>query len=233
MRDTPVAGFLAYSFVTGVVATTGYEWVSTGSDLLDVYLRSMAFGSLGFVIMCALPIVAKWTLVGRWTPREFPVWSPAYLRFWIVKVLLHANPMILFVGNPLYVLYLRALGARIGKGVTILSRQVPVCTDLLTIGAGTIVRKDSHFLCYRAHAGRIQTGTVTIGRDAFIGEKTVLDIDTSMGDGTQLGHTSALYRGQTIPQGESHHGSPAQRTDVDHVRVAPAHAGPCAGHASA
>ncbi|MFJ8608524.1 Pls/PosA family non-ribosomal peptide synthetase [Streptomyces sp. NPDC093675] len=217
--------FLAYSFVTGVVATTGYEWVSTGSDLLDVYLRSMAFGSLGFVIMCAFPIVAKWTLVGRWTPREFPVWSPAYLRFWIVKVLLHANPMILFVGNPLYVLYLRALGARIGKGVTILSRQVPVCTDLLTIGAGTIVRKDSHFLCYRAHAGRIQTGTVTIGRDAFIGEKTVLDIDTSMGDGTQLGHTSALYRGQTIPQGESHHGSPAQRTDVDHVRVAPARCG--------
>ena len=38
----------------------------------------------------------------------------------------------------------------------------------------------------------IQTGAVTIGRDVFIGDKTVLDINTSMGDGAQLGHTSTL-----------------------------------------
>ena len=110
-------------------------------------------------------------------------------------------------------LYLRALGARIGKGVTILSRTIPVCTDLLTIGAGTVIRKDSFFLCYRAHAGRIQTGPVTLGRDVFVGEKTVLDIDTSMGDGAQLGHTSALHSGQAVPAGQRWHGSPAQRTE--------------------
>ena len=40
----------------------------------------------------------------------------------------------------------------------ILSRHVPVCTDLLTIGDGTLVRKDSYFTCYRAHAGVIRTG---------------------------------------------------------------------------
>ena len=38
--------------------------------------------------------------------------------------------------SPLYVLYLRALGAKIGRGVAIFSRHVPVCTDLLTIGDG-------------------------------------------------------------------------------------------------
>jgi non-ribosomal peptide synthetase-like protein len=216
--------FLGYSLVTGLVAAKGYDWVSDGSGLADVYLRSLVFGGLGFVALCALPVVAKWVLIGRWKPREFPVWSLAYLRFWIVKALLHANPMILFVGNPLYVLYLRALGARIGRGVTILSRSVPVCTDLLTVGAGTVIRKDAFFLCYRAHAGHIQTGRVTLGRDVYIGSKTVLDIDTSMGDGAQLGHASALYRGQTVPAGERHHGSPAQPTDTDYVRVAPA---PC------
>ncbi|MFC3572337.1 Pls/PosA family non-ribosomal peptide synthetase [Streptomyces yaanensis] len=217
--------FLGYSFLTGLVAARGYEWVATGSGLVGIYLRSFLFGGIGFVVLCIFPVVAKWILIGRWTPREFPVWSAAYLRFWIVKVLLHANPMILFVGNPLYVLYLRALGARIGKEVTILSRSVPVCTDLLTIGAGTVIRKDSFFLCYRAHAGRIQTGRITLGRDVFIGEKTVLDIDTSMGDGTQLGHSSALYRGQVVPDGERRHGSPAQPTDIDYVRVAPARCG--------
>ena len=44
----------------------------------------------------------------------------AYLRFWVVKVLIRSNPLAAFVGSPIYVLYLRALGARIGRDVTIL-----------------------------------------------------------------------------------------------------------------
>ncbi|MBV7698129.1 Pls/PosA family non-ribosomal peptide synthetase [Streptomyces sp. TRM70350] len=217
--------FLGYSAAAGMVAARGFTWVAAGSGAADIYLRSLLFGGVGFVALCAFPVVAKWILVGRWKPCEFPVWSLTYLRFWLVKVLLHANPVLLFVGNPLYPLYLRALGARIGKGVTILSHSLPVCTDLLTIGAGTVIRKDSFFLCYRAHAGRIQTGPVTLGRDVFIGEKTVLDIDTRMGDGTQLGHSSALYRGQAVPDGEHWHGSPAQPTEIDYVRVAPTRCG--------
>lgn len=217
--------FLGYSFVIGMATTRAYEWVASAQGLPDIYLRSLVCGGAGFLAVCAFPVVAKWILVGRWKAGEFPVWGLAYLRFWIVKALLHANPMVLFAGNPLYVMYLRALGARIGKNVTILSRSIPVCTDLLTIGAGTVIRKDAYFLCYRAHAGRIQTGRITLGRDVFVGEKTVLDIDTAMGDGAQLGHASALYRGQEIPAGERRHGSPAQPTRVDHVRVPPARCG--------
>ncbi|MGW2088526.1 Pls/PosA family non-ribosomal peptide synthetase [Streptomyces sp. NPDC001880] len=217
--------FLGYSFLAGLVADRGYAWVSAGSGVIDVYLRSFVFGGIVFVGLCTFPIAAKWLLIGRWKSCEFPVWGLTYLRFWTVKVLIHANPMILFVGNPLYVLYLRALGARIGKGVTILSRSVPVCTDLLTVGAGTVIRKDSFFRCYRAHAGRIQTGRVTLGRDVFIGEMTVIDIDTSMGDGAQLGHTSTLYSGQAVPDGQCWHGSPAQLTQHDYLRVGPAACG--------
>ncbi|MEU6371941.1 Pls/PosA family non-ribosomal peptide synthetase [Streptomyces sp. NPDC046909] len=214
--------FVGYCLLAGAVTARGYEWVSAGAGAVDVYARSVLFGGALFAGACALPVVAKWLLVGRWRETEFPVWSLAYVRFWTVKALLHANPLALFAGNPLYVGYLRLLGARIGPGVTILSRSVPVCTDLLTIGAGTVVRKEAYFLCYRAHQGRIQTGAVTLGRDVFVGEKTVLDIGSSMGDGSQLGHASALYRGVRVPAGERWHGSPAQPTDVDYVRVPPA-----------
>ncbi|MGV9249835.1 Pls/PosA family non-ribosomal peptide synthetase [Streptomyces sp. NPDC003697] len=217
--------FLGYSFAAGWAASQGYEWVAAGSGLADVYVRSFLFGGIAFTAVCAFPVAAKWILVGRWKPAEFPVWGLTYLRFWTVKALLHANPVVLFVGNPLYVLYLRALGARIGKGVTILSHSVPVCTDLLTIGDGTVIRKDVFFLGYRAHDGRIQTGRITLGRDVHVGSKTVLDIDTSMGDGAQLGHSSALYRGQSVPDGERRHGSPAQPTRTDYVRVPPARCG--------
>lgn len=216
---------LGYAWLTGLVTARGYSWVSDGSGLIGVYARAVAFGSAVFLGMCLLPVAAKWILVGRWTPREFPVWSLTYLRFWTVKVLVHANPMIFFVGNPLYNLYLRALGAKIGKRVTILTRTVPVCTDLLTIGDGTLIRKEALIHCYRAHTGRIQTGPVTLGRDVFIGERTVLDIHTAVGDGAQLGHASALQRGEAVPSGQHWHGSPAQHTEVDYVRVAPADCG--------
>lgn len=211
--------FALYCLAAGTATAEGYTWISGGEGVLSVYLRSLVFGGALFLALCTLPVVAKWVLVGRWKETEFPVWSLAYVRFWLVRALLHANPMVLFTGNPLYVLYLRALGARIGPGVTILSRSVPVATDLLTVGAGTLIRKDSLFLGYRAHAGRIRTGPVTLGRDVFVGEKTVLDLGTSIGDGGQLGHSSALYDGAAVPVGERWHGSPARPTDVDHIRV--------------
>ncbi|MGY0019489.1 Pls/PosA family non-ribosomal peptide synthetase [Streptomyces sp. cg35] len=211
--------FALYCAVAGMLTARGYAWVSAGAGSIDAYVRAVLFGSAVFIGACGLPIVAKWLLIGRWRETEFPVWGLAYVRFWLVKSLLHANPMALFAGNPVYVLYLRLLGAKIGPGVTILSHSVPVCTDLLTIGADTVIRKECDFFGYRAHAGRIRTGPVTIGRDVFIGEKTVLDIGTSMGDGAQLGHASALYDGASVPAGEHWHGCPAEPTDVDYVRL--------------
>ncbi|MFD1518018.1 Pls/PosA family non-ribosomal peptide synthetase [Pseudonocardia yunnanensis] len=227
-----VAQFLVlvgYAYLAAYILERGYAWLSTASSLLDIYLRSALLGAIGFLGLSILPIVAKWVLIGRWKPQRIRVWSPAYLRFWIVKTLTRANPFLLVAGgrsrtsasSPLYVLYLRALGANVGRGVTILSRNLPVCTDLLTIGDGTVIRKDSFFNCYRAEAGVIHTGSVTLGKDVFVGESTVIDIGTSMGDGAQLGHTSSLHTGQAVPGGERWHGSPAQRTEVDYRTVDP------------
>jgi non-ribosomal peptide synthetase-like protein len=107
----------------------------------------------------------------------------------------------------------------------ILSRDIPVCTDLLTVGAGTVIRRETSFHCYRAQAGRIEIGPVTLGQNAFVGEMAVLDINTAMGDGAQLGHTSALLSGQSIPAGARWHGSPARRTDTNYLRVPQARCG--------
>ena len=217
--------FLGYSYLVALVLAGGYEWISAGSGVIDIYLRSVLFGGVSFLGLCTLPIVAKWMLMGRWKAQTIRIWSLAYVRFWVVKTLIRSNPLVLFVGSPLYVLYLRALGAKIGRSVAILSRTVPVCTDLLSIGEGTVIRKDSFFTCYRAHAGVIQTGPVTLGRDVLVGEATVLDIEASLGDGAQLGHSSSLHAGQAVPDGERWHGSPARRTEVDYRAVDPTKCG--------
>jgi acetyltransferase-like isoleucine patch superfamily enzyme/acyl carrier protein len=218
---------LAYSYVAVVAVEAAYAWVSAASGALATYLRLVLASTAAFLVMCAVPIAAKWLLVGRWKAQQIRLWSLAYVRFWIVKTLIRSSPAArLFIGTPLYSLYLRVLGAKIGRGVVIFSRRVPICTDLLTIGAGTVIRKEAIFNGYRAQSGRLETGPVTLGRDVFVGEWSVLDINTSMGDGTQLGHASALHSGQGVPAGERWHGCPAQRTDVNYVRVAPARCGP-------
>jgi non-ribosomal peptide synthetase-like protein len=217
--------FLAYAYVVAFVGERASLWIASGRTPIEFYRRTVEAGAVGLLVLCTVPIIAKWVLIGRWTPREIPVWSLSYVRFWIVKMLVMFNPMALFAGSPIYVLYLRALGAKVGRGVAIFSRNVPVCTDLLTVGEGTVIRKDSFLPCYRARDGVIQTGPVTIGKNVFIGEMTVLEVETSMGDGAQLGHTSSLHRSQAVPAGEHWHGSPAQRTGVDYLRVPPAECG--------
>jgi non-ribosomal peptide synthetase-like protein len=218
--------FLGYAYVVALVGARAYDWIAAASGYGDIYLRSVLFGGVAFLVLCTLPVLVKWVLVGRWKPQQIPLWGLGYLRFWIVKTLIRSNPMVMFAGSPLYNLYLRALGAKVGKGAVIHSHHVPVCSDLLTVGAGSVIRKDAFFQCYRAHAGRIETGPVTLGRGVFIGEKSVLDISTSMGDEAQLGHASALYRGQAIPAGQRWHGSPAQRTELNYLRTGPARCGP-------
>ncbi|WP_340687999.1 Pls/PosA family non-ribosomal peptide synthetase [Amycolatopsis coloradensis] len=217
---------LGYAYLAALAVEQGVDWISAGDgSLLDDYLRMVLAGVAGFVGVCALPILAKWVLIGRWRHQRIRIWSLAYVRFWVVKTLVTLNPLVLFAGSPLYVLYLRALGARVGRGAVIFSRHAPVCTDLLTIGDGTVIRKDTYLTCYRACAGEIQTGAVTLGKDVFVGEKAVLDIETSLGDGAQLGHTSSLHAGQAVPGGERWHGSPAQPTGAYYLGVEPAGCG--------
>ncbi|HEY2765641.1 MAG TPA: amino acid adenylation domain-containing protein, partial [Pseudonocardiaceae bacterium] len=217
--------FLTLALLGSLVLDDGFWWGAEGVGVLGVLGRAAVFSTSALLAACVLPVLAKWLLVGRWKGLEIPLWSLAYLRFWMVKVLIRVNPMVLFVGSPLYTLYLRALGAKIGRDVTVLSRIVPVATDLISIGDGTLIRRDCFFTGYRAVAGVLQLGPVTLGRDVVVGEHTVLDIGATMGDGAQLGHTSALQAGQTVPAGEHWHGNPAEPTQVDYRRVAPARCG--------
>ncbi|PKV96348.1 non-ribosomal peptide synthetase-like protein [Amycolatopsis echigonensis] len=214
--------FLAYSFLVAQVLGAGTDWILAGTGLLGYYLRAVGFGAVVLIILCTLPIALKWILVGRWKPAEIRVWTLGYVRFWVVKTLVQRNLLVpLFVGSPLYSLYLRALGANIGKGVTIFSRFVPVCTDLLTIGEGTVVCKDTYFTTYRAQHGLIRTGPVVLGAHSYVGEMSVLDIETRIGDNAQLGHSSSLHAGQAVPRGQSWHGVPAVPADVHYRRVEP------------
>ena len=217
-----LACVLAYSYIAALILTWGFQAVTAATGVVEGYLAALLIGVVGFVTLSVVPIAAKWALIGRWQPGSIRVWSPAYLRFWVVKTLVRSSPMVLFTGTPAFTLYLRALGAKVGRDVVYLSSQVPVCTDLFSIGDGSLVRKESVVACYRAHDGRIEIGGVSIGAGAFVGEATVLDVRTAVGDGASLAHSSSLHAGQAIPAGEVWHGSPGRRADGPLPAVPPA-----------
>lgn len=209
----------AYSLLGLWVFDVGFEWASAVNDPVQLYLRSVIAAVAGFVGLTGVAIVAKWLLIGRFKVESIPIWSLRYFRFWAVKTLVTTAPIVLFAGHPIYSLYLRLLGARIGRNTIVKCRFVPVATDLISIGDDTVLRKDSILLGYRAQSNFIHTGPVSIGSNAFVGEASVLDIDTAMGNDTQLGHGSSLQSGQRVPDGKRFHGSPAIETTTDYCRV--------------
>ncbi|WP_181781674.1 Pls/PosA family non-ribosomal peptide synthetase, partial [Pseudonocardia pini] len=219
--------FVGYTSLLAFGVSTAYDWVAEAGAISSTLLRAVAVGGLAFAALCLAPIVLKWVLVGRFREQEFPAWTWRYLRFWLVRTVIRANPLLLFTGSPVVALYLRALGARIGPRVLWLSRTVPVCPDLVDIGADTVVRKDAVLLGYRAEGGRIRTGRITLGERAFVGEGAVLDVDVEMGHHAQLAHASSLHAGQRVPGGESWHGTPARPAgEVDFRRAEPTRVAP-------
>jgi non-ribosomal peptide synthetase-like protein len=211
-----LAAFLGYAGLNALVLDTGFNWAAGGHGVLGVYVRLALAGAGLLLVAGSLPIAAKWLLIGRWKAQRIPLWSLAYVRFWLVKTLIITSPLArMSVATPLYSLYLRALGANVGPGALLLTKHPPVCTDLVTIGAGSVIRKDCYLSGYRARAGEIEVGSISIGAGAFVGEQTVLDIDTAVGAGGQLGHSSALHSGQVIPAGQVWHGSPAEPAPAD------------------
>ncbi|MFY0611107.1 MAG: amino acid adenylation domain-containing protein [Hyphomicrobiaceae bacterium] len=201
----------------------GVWWASGAGDLVGIVARSFVFAAAVLLFAMTTPIAAKWLIIGRWRPGRFGIWSTHYFRFWVVQELMTFSPWMAFRGTALYNVYLRLLGAKIGDGALILADRLPIATDLLQIGDYAVFRKASFMTGYRAENGYIEIGPISIGRRALVGEMSLIDINTEIGDDGQLGHASTLLDGQSIPAGERWHGSPAQETDTE-FRHLPHHA---------
>lgn len=214
--------FLYYSVVTAFWAVVGielYRWESAATTPVDAYVRLVAAAALLLGLSIAIPVAAKWVLVGRYREERIPLWSLRYFRFWLVRQFVQTCPLVLFRGQPVYNWYLRVLGAKIGRGASINTRFSPACPDLLDVGDGAVLAKDTLAQTYRAERGVIVTGRVRIGRHAYVGEGSVLDIGSSIGVRGQLAHASSLQEGQAVPDGGSAWGSPAVPTEQSYLPV--------------
>jgi len=202
-----VAAPIAYGVIMTASVLKGHiEWATAARI-------STIAGFMVWPSMLALNVSIKWLVIGRYKPGRYPVWGFYYFRWWLVTRFQALSWSQMFAGTPLMGLYYRAMGAKVGKGVTI---STPLCAafDLVSIGDESSIGAETQLLGYRVEDGMLHLAPVSIGQNCFVGMQSCLGLDTSMQDDTRLDDMSLLADGEVIPAGQSRRGIPAVPAEV-------------------
>ncbi len=206
-----LAPFFTYHFFTGE---------PDDSVVLAVLMSTLMF-LLATLLEFAVAWAGKWLIAGRLSAGSYALWGWVYFRWWLADRLVEAAPTYMIAGSPLYVGWLRALGARIGSDVIVgsITLRVP---ELLTLGDGASVGNAVNLENATVQGGMLHLGRIEIGRDCAIGSFCVLEGDVVLGDGAHLRGQTALSRGERVPPGRVWVGSPAQDIGADDPASRPA-----------
>lgn len=212
----PILGFAGMQWLAPYLT---YSWMmdqdfARGTALLTALLVLLGL----YPCLYLLSIVVKWVVLGRIRPGTHPVWGLYHLRWWFVSRVVGATPTSYLVGTPWMRVYLRLMGARVGKNVH-LSTDCMLAFDLLEIGEDSAIGVDARLEGCSLEGGALHVGPIAIGSRCRVGARAVLAPGSRMEDGAVLGDLSLLEAGQRIPVGQHWVGSPARPAPVDPERV--------------
>jgi non-ribosomal peptide synthetase-like protein len=190
--------FFIYHYLTG----------DEGDSIFVGILAAIAVYLLANISSFLFVIATKWLVLGRIQAGRYPLWGVMYFRWWLVDRISEIPPRHLLSGSPLNILYLRALGAKIG-GEVVIGAVTLRAPDLLKIGNDVSIGSSVNFENARVEKGELILGTIQIDEGASIDSYAVLEANTAVGAGAQLGGLSSLPSGSRVPTHESWHGSPA------------------------
>lgn len=161
-------------------------------------------------VMILITIIAKWTIIGRFKKGSYPLWGLYYYRWWLVHKLYSLSGAALFSGTPLLGLYLKMLGAKIGKN-SIIDTEFIGSFDLITIGENVSICHETQLFGHRVENGQLLLGEVTLEKNCVVGIHSYLGLGVKMEEGSALGDLSALFDHQIIPKNEFWRGSPSKK----------------------
>ena len=202
----------------------GMEWL--GPFFVYSYYYQADNGVLYSAIMsllsyfCILPalsilaIGAKWVILGRIKPGKYKLWGSYYFRFWLIDKLISICPVAYFSGTSLMNIYLRLMGAKIGKNCYVNTAAIDIF-DLLKLGDNVSICTDTHLRGYTIEDGYLKIGSIELDDNAFVGTRCCLSYNSKMEKNSSLEDLTLLPTGVTIPANENWGGSPAARLGVN------------------
>ncbi|TXG92323.1 amino acid adenylation protein [Rhodococcus rhodnii] len=166
---------------------------------------------LAGVVAAAVSAAAKWLLVGRIGTEEHALWSSFVWRNEVADAFVETVAAPWFArfaaGTPALSVWLRCLGARIGRGVWCESYWLPEA-DLVTLGDGATVERGCVVQTHLFHDRIMAMDTVTVGAGATLGPHCVALPASSLGDGATVGPASLVMRGDAVPPSTRWQGNP-------------------------
>jgi non-ribosomal peptide synthetase-like protein len=162
-------------------------------------------------VAAAVATVAKWLLVGRIGPSEHPLWSSFVWRNELADTFVEMLAVPWFVqhasGTSALNMWLRSLGARIGRGVWCETHWLPEA-DLVRLGDASTVNRGCVLQTHLFHDRIMSIDGVTLGEGATLGPHGVILPAATIGRSTTVGPASLVLRGEVIPAGTRWTGNP-------------------------
>ncbi|MDX6295243.1 MAG: hypothetical protein QOH50_4318 [Kribbellaceae bacterium] len=159
----------------------------------------------------AMATIAKWLIVGRTRAIDYPLWSSFVWRNEVVDTFVELVAAPWFAnaaaGTPVLALWLRTLGAKIGKGVWCETYWLPEA-DLITLGDGVSVNRGCVLQTHLFHDRVMSMSTVTFGPGSTLGPHGIILPAASIGTGATVGPASLVMRGESVPAGSRWAGNP-------------------------
>jgi non-ribosomal peptide synthetase-like protein len=180
--------------------------LSIGTVWVVVAVAPVAYVAGRFV----LPVIGVRLLSRHLAPGEYPLWSAAYFRVWLVRALLALAPLATMSGSPLLPWYLRLLGAKVGARCQLASANLSL-PSLLSIGDDVSIGYGAHVHSFRVMDNRVLIAPVALGEGAFVGANAVVEPGAELGADASLAEMSVAATGQRIPAGQYWSGSPSRR----------------------
>ena len=165
-------------------------------------------------ILTVFSILFKWAVIGKIKAGKHKLWGFYYFRFWVVDKIINISPAMYFSGTPIINIYLRLLGAKIGKNNYINSHFISAF-DLFKTGNNVSICTDSHLKGFIIKDGYIHIGTIEIGDDCFIGTRCCISENSKMSKNSSLNDLSLVPTGVTVPENEIWEGSPSEKIGIN------------------
>eukprot|EP00899_Mesostigma_viride_P015419 jgi/Mesvir1/23879/Mv10671-RA.1 len=193
-------------------SSRGYLWAALVFSTVGVPIGVLVY----FASALLLSVIFKWVLIGRYREGSYPMWSTYFLRWWTVERMVAISSLLLenIQDTPLAAWYLRAMGATVGRNVTVDSIFLS-CFDLITLGDGASVKGMVHPYVLlpgtpassenqagirKRTPGRLVLKRITIGRNSSVAGRALCMPGSFLPDG-QTVPSLKVWRGGAAPAG--------------------------------
>ncbi|MFJ4672562.1 Pls/PosA family non-ribosomal peptide synthetase [Kitasatospora purpeofusca] len=197
----------------GLLTLAALSWLAVAWSPLAAALLSGPVLLASGTVACAVAVAAKWLLVGRFRAVEHPLWSgfvwrnelaDTFVEVLAVPWLVGAVP-----GTPVLNLWLRALGAKVGRGVWCESYWLPEA-DLVTLGDGVSINRGCVVQTHLFHDRIMRMDTVVLREGATLGPGGIVLPGSTVGARSTLGPASLVMRAESVPADSRWLGNPIE-----------------------